>query len=186
MKKLTPAQVKASLRRQRFLESLSDRLEASTVSRCPPDRAHLLPQEERAKAGSRPRKKPDGPPKILPAFLRRPWTKYQTILKWKLLGWSLRRSWSSFLWLRLTILRIRVSCSSLKNFLKRKPAGCRTNSDSPKRSANISAASRSACGENISATNICSPTKASPGFTRSNISCEISRASTRRERLKAN
>lgn len=166
---LTKTEVAASLRRQRFLESLADRLTKSTASKVPVEMAHLLPSPDQHLAGKRDKQKSrsDARRKMVPAFLRKKLMRWWTILKWKLIARSLR-AFSSSYWLRQRIIsRTIASRFSKMPTRKRWLAAWRKRPDSPTRSESISAASSYVSGENISATNSCSPMKASRPHTRS-------------------
>jgi hypothetical protein len=167
---MTSSQQKASLRRQRMLEFLGDRLVTSQASKVPASQAHLLPEEDRHLAGSRERKKikEDARRKILPDFLRRRLTRWRTILKLKLLARSLKVSSSSFWWLRLITLRMLVTSSSAKGSKSQRLRGWLTRLVSQKRSENSSAPSSSASGENTSGTNTFFRKRPSREFTSCN------------------
>lgn len=178
MTRLTPSEVKASLARQAMLEKWSDKLIISTASKVSAEQAELLADAERHLAGrleSQKRKSADRR-KILPDFLRKKLTRWRTILSLKLLAWSLRKSWSSFWWLRRIILRTRVFCSSSRGFQKLRRAASRTSSALRTARKNTLAAWRFVFGGNTWATNTSSRMRVSLRSTLSSTVCGISRA----------
>lgn len=179
MQRLTPQQVKQSLNRQRFLESMGERFATYQASKVPTHQASLLPDEHRHLAGKEQAKKEAvaARRKIMPAFLRKRLTRWSSILKLKLLAWSLKKSSSSFWFLRRMKSRTQNLILFAKSIPKRTLAVWRISSSSLRRKKNISEVSPSVFGENISATNTSFPMKESPASTLQNTRSEIGKAS---------
>ena len=165
------SQTKALLRRQKIMEALGEKLATSTASKVPADQAHLLPENHRHLAGKKEKEKQRlaARRKILPAFLRRYLTRKLSILKLKLLGWSLRASWSTFWWQQRRASATLVLKSSRSNTPPMWQRAWPIKLFLLSRKKNISQASLSDSGENISATSTCSATNQSRPHTWGNI-----------------
>ncbi len=171
------SELEASQRRQKFLDFLAGKLATSTPSKVPEEFSHLLPAEDRHLAGERARRKSrsDARRKMLPVFLRKPLKKWREILKWKLLGPSLRLCSFIFWRVQRTAWRIRVLKFSRENSRRSTRAAWPTKPGSPKKRRPILARWRSASGENISGTNTSFRTKESRARTSCNTCSAISK-----------
>jgi|ERR1700677_3143339 len=175
------SQTKALLRRQKILESLGEKLATSTASKVPTEQAELLPENHRHLAGKTELEKSRSAAlrKMVPAFLRNAWTKRSSILKLKLLAWSLRLASSSFWWRQRKISAMLATKSSSPSILKPWLAAWQTRPSSLRLRKNTFPASSSGSGENISAITTCLVTKPSRRFIWRNIFCGTGQASRR-------
>lgn len=177
----TKKELAESQRRQLMMDRLSGMLVRSVASKVPETQADLLPVEDRPLAGTKQKQKEksDARRSIMPVFLRRKLTKWQTILTLKALGVSSRNALSFYFLLSQTGWRIRVTWSSYKSSLKSTLGGWRKKLGSLTKKKNISVPSSSDFGGNTSATATFSRTSQLPESTSRNTSCEISRASSK-------